>query len=163
MTCEVAGCEKPARHRGLCSTHYKRWWRHGDPTKTLTPTRGFERIQCIADDVVPCENMSVYSCGLCENHYEMQRNYGRTKRIIREKGLGTYDVQGYVILTIEGKRVYEHIHIAEKALGKPLPAGAVVHHMNRDKGDNFSYLNLVVCPNQEYHMLLHSRMKELGL
>ncbi len=163
MICEVEGCDKSARHRDMCTTHYKRWWRHGDATKTLTPTRGFERIQCIADDVVPCDRLSDYSCGLCENHYQMQRVYGRTNRIVREKGLGTVDAGGYALITVDGRRVHEHVYVAEQALGKPLPEGAVVHHMNRNTLDNFSYFNLVVCPNQEYHLLLHRRMKERGL
>lgn len=30
-TCAAAGCEQMARCRGFCSSHYMRWWRHGDP------------------------------------------------------------------------------------------------------------------------------------
>jgi hypothetical protein len=56
---------------------------------------------------------------------------------------------------------FEHVIVAEKALGKPLPKCAVVHHFNEAKADN-SPTNLVVCPSQKYHMLLHHRMKALA-
>ena len=52
----------------------------------------------------------------------------------------------------------EHILIVEAILGKPLPAGAQVHHVNEDRRDN-RHTNLVVCPNQKYHALLHQRTR----
>ena len=52
--------------------------------------------------------------------------------------------------------VLEHIEIAERALGKALPDGAEVHHVNRDCADNRGR-NLVICENRAYHRILHSR------
>ena len=54
--------------------------------------------------------------------------------------------------------VYEHILMAEKALGKPLPNGAEVHHINGKKGDN-SRGNHVICQDQAYHKLLEKRTR----
>ena len=54
--------------------------------------------------------------------------------------------------------VYAHRRIAEAALGKPLPEGAVVHHVDEDKKNNANS-NLVICPSAAYHALLHVRMK----
>lgn len=51
---------------------------------------------------------------------------------------------------------YVHRWMAEKCLGRPLPRGAVVHHVNYDKEDN-RRSNLVVCPDRAYHALLHMR------
>lgn len=55
-----------------------------------------------------------------------------------------------------GKIVREHIILAEQALGKALPAGVQVHHVD-DNHNNNSPGNLVVCPDQAYHRLLHTR------
>lgn len=46
--------------------------------------------------------------------------------------------------------------VAAAALGRPLPARAVVHHINGDDRDDRPD-NLVICPNQAYHVLLHQR------
>jgi hypothetical protein len=75
---------------------------------------------------------------------------------------GYINFWGYVqIRNEEGKLVYEHRWLAEKALGRPLPPGAIVHHMGA-RWDNHGPFKLVICPDQEYHLLLHRRMKELG-
>lgn len=56
------------------------------------------------------------------------------------------------------KYVGEHRLIAEEALGKPLPEGAVVHHLSGDKQDN-RRSNLLVCENERYHQLIHARQR----
>lgn len=49
-----------------------------------------------------------------------------------------------------------HIARAEKALGKPLPPNAKVHHADGTKNP---YGPLVICQDQAYHLLLHVRMR----
>ena len=54
----------------------------------------------------------------------------------------------------------EHQRIAAKALGKPIPPGAHVHHVNLNGRDNRNR-NLVICDSLAYHFLLHVRTRVL--
>lgn len=54
-----------------------------------------------------------------------------------------------------------HQRVAERALGKPLPAGAEIHHVNGDPKDNRP-ANLVICQDAAYHDLLHARARARG-
>jgi len=65
-----------------------------------------------------------------------------------------------------GKYLYKgnqtlHVVIAAKALGRPLPAGAEVHHVDGNKQNNANS-NLVICPSRAYHMLLHVRQRVIA-
>lgn len=54
--------------------------------------------------------------------------------------------------------VPEHIYVAAKAMGKPVPKGAVVHHVNGDKLDNRP-CNLVVLQDLSLHLHIHKRQR----
>ena len=54
----------------------------------------------------------------------------------------------------------EHVAVAERALGKPLPRGAEVHHVDGDKRNN-ACRNLVICQDHAYHCLLEIRARVL--
>lgn len=138
--------------------HYKRQWRHGNPHTTLVVHNLPEGI-CYVDG---CDNQIGRSDGLCEMHAQRMVRYGRLHNVMNSKGEGGQDSNGYFVITVNGRRVLEHIYKAEQALGKPLPEGAVVHHVNGVKHDNDTPFNLVICPDQAYHLLLHRRAKELG-
>jgi len=56
--------------------------------------------------------------------------------------------------------VYEHILIAETALGKYIPIKHPVHHQDENNSNNQNS-NLVICESHKYHMLLHARMRVL--
>lgn len=89
----------------------------------------------------------------------------RNKIVIRRreehpgwKGGKRAHCDGYVEVRINGDYMFEHVHIAETALGRKLPPQAEVHHANGIRSDN-SRGNLVICESLPYHRLLHVRIK----
>jgi len=81
----------------------------------------------------------------------------------------TLDSYGYVLVYQPGHPnanargwIAEHVLVAATALGKPLPRGAVVHHINEIRAENCN-TNLVICENAGYHGLLHKRMDARGI
>lgn len=54
------------------------------------------------------------------------------------------------------RSAYDHRLRAARALGKPLPPGAVVHHADGTKDE---HAPLVICQDETYHRLLHARMR----
>ena len=57
-----------------------------------------------------------------------------------------------------GKHEAEHRVIAERVLGKLLPVGAEVHHVNTDKTDNRT-CNLAILQDTREHLELHRKMR----
>lgn len=58
-------------------------------------------------------------------------------------------------------QVFDHVAVAVRALGKPLPKGVEVHHVNGVRSDNRG-CNLVICQDHAYHSLLHQRARSLA-
>jgi HNH endonuclease len=116
--------------------------------------------------IVDCDNTATMR-DMCEKHYTRWRRHGdamKVKEYPRRNITRYKNGECYIMIRLDNKYKGEHILFAEKALGKPLPKGAVVHHMDRDGTNNNtkSPWNLVICPNQGYHMLLHARARALG-
>jgi len=93
-------------------------------------------------------------------HHNRLRGLGRDHPAWRG---GRYvNDQGYVMVYAVGHPracsngyAREHILLAEKAYGGLLPEKAQVHHHGKS-GDN---TKIVICEDQQYHFLLHTRAK----
>lgn len=97
--------------------------------------------------------------GFCMLHYKRFMAHGTTDAAPSKSGLGSKNSNGYI--QIGGVKKKQHILVAERALGKPLPKGALVHHVNERRDDNRNE-NLVICPSLAYHALIHQRMRALA-
>jgi len=81
------------------------------------------------------------------------------------KGGRLRDFHGYILIwkpnhpnTCKKGYIAEHRLVAEKALGRFLKKGEMVHHVNEDCSDNRNS-NLLIC-TKSYHLRLHHRMRE---
>jgi hypothetical protein len=68
--------------------------------------------------------------------------------------------QWYRKAVVGDRKVGAHVAVAEEALGKPLPKGAIVHHVDGDRHNN-DPRNLVVCQDRAYHNLIHRRERAM--
>lgn len=132
-------------------------------TRNNNRTTGPRKKGQVCFAVEECDQVKIIAHGLCDRHYRMQRIYGRTERITRRHGEGTMHEDGYPIITVEGRQRMAHIVHAEKALGKPLPPKAIVHHITEREDDYLGPFKLIICPDQAYHMLIHKLMRRKGI
>ncbi len=112
-----------------------------------------QTVDCMREAKAGRKNM----CGM---HYLQW--WRRTLYTPRKEGEPYIRTDGYVAIYVDGIKVLEHRHLAELVLKRKLKGQEQVHHMNEDRSDNHTPFNLVICPDGEYHKLLHKRMKELG-
>ncbi len=68
----------------------------------------------------------------------------------------------YKTINVAGRYVDKHRLIAEEALGRILRREETVHHVDGDE-TNDNHENLVICPDQAYHKLLHIRTSALDI
>lgn len=63
--------------------------------------------------------------------------------------------------TRNNNRVYEHILIAEKKLGRPIPKEEPIHHIDFDRQNNDPD-NLYVCESNKEHMKIHYSLEDIA-
>ncbi len=66
-----------------------------------------------------------------------------SRGIYAKRGTGTISSTGHRNIGRNGTKVGEHVLICERILGRKLPPGAEVHHVNGQPADN-TLTNLVI-------------------
>ena len=114
-------------------------------------------MTCSIED---CEKVA-HRRGWCRLHYRRWLNHGNPMTLLRRaKGEGGFHSSGYWRFKKDGREFRAHILIAEAALGRKLKLSEIVHHVDCDRSNNKPG-NLVLCPSQAYHALIHQRMRAL--
>lgn len=72
--------------------------------------------------------------------------------------MSSINTQGYEVYNTK----YVHRMVAEKALGRELRGKELVHHIDGNRSNNCNK-NLVICPNDAYHLLIHARQRIVDL
>lgn len=113
--CSIADCGQPARTRGWCAKHYKRWWKTGDPL-TIAPRR--RRSRPIEESIV-------------EGRMTLRTLKRWTSKLVfQADGCVTWDGclndSGYGMLGVHGKAQRAH-RLAYAFFVGPLPDGDLDH------------------------------------
>ena len=149
--CSVEGCSCQIGKygsRGMCHKHYQQFNREAK--------REASNTICGCG----CGGKTVPGYDFLLGHHTKTEQGKESLRIARYRGAVTKR-GSYLSITPEaGIKKYQHVAIAEAVLGKPLPDGAEVHHVDSNRLNNANS-NLVICPNRAYHLLLHKRTRAL--
>lgn len=158
--CSMPSCTHIARARGWCSTHYTRWYKHGDPNIVL-PHSGWPKMPPRPKMVRPpckfpgCERLSAKSCkGWCQTHHSRWYRHGdpsvvkpsnwvRTdvvtrirQRVVDEGGClvwqGSRLPTGYGVIGVQNRSRYVHRLMWEDVNGA-VPDGKQLHHICRNR------------------------------
>lgn len=130
------------KSRGLCSPHYHKWYKYGDPDVSVY----FKRDGCCSVD--GCEN-DVQGRGLCSKHRQRDLIYGDTGVNYRSNPVGAKkERNGYVEITLSkddpfycmtrkhGNSAPEHRIVMARHLGRPLTRNESVHHIDGNRKNN---------------------------
>lgn len=88
----------------------------------------------------------VFAVKLCTTHYKRLRRYGDVHYVTDRGGKNNWNSgkgkgwieksSGYRLLSMHGRRVYEHRYVMEQHLGRVLEPHENVHHINGQRDDN---------------------------
>ena len=157
--CFVTGCTKLIKSRGMCVLHYNRFrYRNtldGIEKRNTTPWNKSNQSCCVKDDVCSTNGhvQQINGKWYCTKHYMRVKWYGSPYTVWLKRGSAAkcYKAlqRGYNLVSKGKGFVAVHRMVAEKALGRKLCVGEIVHHVNGNKRENRNS-NLVIM-TREYH------------
>lgn len=155
--CAVDGCERLAKTRGWCNTHYERW-RLGREVNMAGDLRKKPPKPCAVEG---CDTRAT-ARGWCEKHYARWQTYGDPTFMLRptygskrrEKHKGYIDIWAptHPLARSDGY-VYEHRMVAWDA-GILTNPELTVHHINHVTSDNRPE-NLMAVSRSEHMSRFH--------
>lgn len=150
LHCIVIECIREYFGRSYCKYHYYRFLDRGKIyNKTMTES-SYKCLQCLELFKVPLTDIKTrvpkFCSVICRGLFKRKPfvMHGGYKKLLLPDHHRS-DVKGYV---------FEHIVVMEKSIGRPLKRPEVVHHIDRDKGNN-NIENLMLFPNQSEHIKYH--------
>ena len=104
-------------------------------------------------------------CGITFNKVENQKYCSRKCQGMAKRGKPhphtggiSKNRQGYVREYINGKYVFQHRLVVERAIGRKLRDDEIIHHKDRDKSNN-SLDNLEILSSSEHTKIHESELK----
>lgn len=135
-TCPGPECDRPVHSGGYCSGHY---WQMREG-RELTPIDREASLKGKPCTVKECDRTAITRDGICRTHYQYRLNgdddWARPIPAKAPNGAGHINVDGYRVITVEGRNMMEHRYLAERELGRPLHEHETVHHRNGNRSDN---------------------------
>jgi hypothetical protein len=127
--CTVDECARRATVKRMCRLHYDRVQRTGSVALIVR-----EKDDCSVEGCLRKERAR----GLCALHIQRLYKHGDPGEAAPRTGDGTpkRGRDGYVMLTVRGRRMLEHRYVMERMLGRRLLGTETVHHINGVRHDN---------------------------
>ena len=142
--CSVRGCRELGNLKGYCNLHYARIRRTGTPDRVCmepmcnVDLTGPRSVRCTDHSSRRAQNVKF---AIAEGVRERRKTHtgwaGQERRYRAPVGATRIESSGYIQeKTEDGRWLFQHRLIYQRALGRQLLPEEAVHHINGDRADN---------------------------